>query len=280
MGNEDSLGWRVTPRDILTSAATLTGLVLTAVGLSAMLSSLSTVLQTLSLALVLVVVLFVSAACFTCLASLVGNYSVFRVAMVVYLGGWIFTGVFLCLLLLGNAWGIQIFQIHVPNMPRLDVQTLLSAGFSLISTAVAWLVYRRTRIDTKQLRILIERLDVNRIKADAIAEKALTRSEDRRIALLELYERLQAILRKMVEGTTMRKDSHRMTMGQLSGVLFDQGKIDRNVVDAIRYVARIRDTVAHVGMISDREAIAALDLIAYLLERLSALSSRNLTERG
>ena len=262
------------PRDILTPAATLVGLVLTAIGLSTSIVGLSTVLQTLSLALVSVVVLFVSAAFLTCLASLRSSYGIFRVAVVLYTGGWVFAGIFICLLLLGYAWGIQILQIQIPEIPILTVQTLISVAVSISSAVYALLIYRRSRIDSQRLTTLIEQLAEDQNKTKMITKEALgVTSNDPKMAFVKVTIDLEEVLRKMALAYGLPKqEGAKATMMKLLDYLSSKGVIHPATANSIIYVRDIRNRVVHsAGDISERDVMVALDLAATLLAKLSAL---------
>lgn len=141
---QDSDTW-VKATDILGPAATLLGLVLAAIGFSASIPGISTILRPVSLALVLVVILFAGAALVACVASLQKSHIVLRAAIALFAMGWISLGVVVSLFLLGYAWGIQIFQIKIPQIAWLDVAQVLFGVLGIATAVVQLLIYANVR---------------------------------------------------------------------------------------------------------------------------------------
>jgi len=268
------------PRDILTPAATFVGLVLTAIGVSTAIVGFSTVLQTFLVALILVVVLFVGAALLTCFSSLRNSYGIFKVAIVLYTGGWFAAGVFICLLLVGYAWGIQILQIQIPNIPTITVEELISIAMSTLAIVFSLVVFKRTRIDKKQLTASIEQLAEDRSKAQTIAKEALVAtSNDPKMAFLKAAIDLENTLRKMaLEFGLPQREANVASIGKLLDYLASNKAIDLTTGSSMGYVRSIRNKVVHsAGDVSPKDAMLALDLAATLLAKLSPIKSSNTT---
>ena len=261
------------PRDILTPAATLLGLVLAAIGLSSAIAGASAILQALSIVLIVIVVLFAGAALATCVASLRQSHRVLRVAVVLFATGWGFTGIVVCLLLLGYAWGIQIFQIPVivvPQLASLNIESILSIAAAVISFLVGLYNYRRTRI-RQQLEKLANSLAADRGKTRAIVRQTLDSDpRDPKMAFVRLTIDLEKALRKKAASSGYPdKDAGIHPLRRITGYLRSKGTLDPQTVDSINRVWRVRNIVIHSGAdISDRDAAAAVDLAATVLSRL------------
>lgn len=270
MSNEEIIGsdsdaW-IHPRDILTPVATLVGFVVAAIGLSATVAGVSDVLRTLSLGLLSVVVLFVGAAFVTCVASLRHSHGIFRAAQFLYMMGWVSAGLFLCLLLLGFAWGIQILNFKVPNFPTLDLQTVFSLVIAVISSLLSLVILQKSRIDVSKLSKEIKEIPANRAKVDSIVESALS-LDDPKMAFLRVMIDLERTLRDLA--IRHGYSQQHVTVRDLNRFLESNGIIDPITSQSLDFVWRIRNMVAHgSGDVSPRDARVALDLAATILAKL------------
>lgn len=270
MSKEDATGsdpdaWML-PRDILTPVATLVGFVVAAIGLSTTVAGVSDVLRTLSLGLLLVVVLFVGAAFVTCLASLRNSRGIFKAAQFLYMMGWVSAGVFLCLLLLGFAWGIQILSFKIPRFPSLDLQTVFSFATAIISSVLSLVIFERARINRRQLAEDIRQIPTDRAKVHSIIESALS-LDDPKMAFLRVVIDLERTLRDLA--ITNGYSQQRVSMRDLLDYLERKGIIDSNTSGSLAFVWRIRNMIAHAsGDVSSRDAREALDLAATILAKL------------
>jgi len=261
------------PRDILTPAATLLGLVLAAIGLSSAIAGASTILQTLSIVLIFIVVLFAGAALATCVASLRRSHRVLRVAVVLFAIGWAFTGMIVCLLLLGYAWGIQIFQIPVITVPQftsLNIESILSIAGAVFSFLVALYSYRGTRIK-QQLETLVNSLAADRDKTQAIVRQTLdVDPRDPKMAFVRLTIDLEKALRKRaVSDRHPERDARSAPVRRIADYLRSKGTVDSETADSINRIWNVRNMILHSGAdISDRDAAAAVNLAAAVLSRL------------
>jgi len=259
------------PRDILTPAATVVGLVITAIGLSASITGLSTVLQAISPALVFVVVLFVGASSLTCLASICNSHRCFRMAIVLYTAGWIFMGTVVCLILLGYAWGIQILQLRIPQFP-IEIQTLLSATAAIASLGGLVETYRKAWLDRKMIVQLLNQLAEDRTKISEIAQRALTAERnDPKMALVSIAIDLEKRLRRIA--ISQGFDEQRATVTPVSQVLnylLSRNVIGQSTANAITLIWKTRNLIVHSGGdVSEKDALIALDLAASVLKKLS-----------
>jgi len=261
------------PRDILTPAATLLGLVLAAIGLSSAIAGASAILQTLSIVLMIIVVLFAGAALATCVASLRRSHRVLRVAVVLFATGWAFTGIIVCLLLLGYAWGIQIFQIPVivvPQFASLNIESILSIAGGVFSFLVGLYNYRRTRIK-QELEELANSLAADRGKTQAIVRHTLDADpRDPKMAFVRLTINLEKAVRKIAESSGYpERDARTVPLRRITGYLRSKGILDSGTADSINRIWNVRNMIIHSGAdISDRDAAAAVDLAATVLSRL------------
>jgi hypothetical protein len=261
----DSDAW-IHPRDILTPVATLVGFVAAAIGLSATVAGVSDVLRALSLGLLSVVVLFVGAAFVTCVASLRRSRGIFKAAQILYMMGWVSAGLFLCLLLLGFAWGIQILKFKIPNFPSLDLQTVFSLVMGLIGIFSSLVIFQKSRIDVGKLSKEIVEIPVNRANVNSIVESAL-QLDDPKMAFLRVMIDLERTLRDLA--IKHGYSQQRVTMRDLSRFLELKGIIDPITSESLAFVWRIRNMVAHgSGDVSLRDARVALDLAATILAKV------------
>ena len=288
MSSEESLDSypRILPRDILTPAATLVGLVVTAIGLSTTIATVSVVLQTLSIALVVVVILFVAAAFVTCLSSLWNSRSIFRAGVVLYAVGWVFTGIVVSLLLLGNAWGIQILQIQIPQIPSVDIERLLSLFFSVFSVVIAVAIYRRSRIDEKRLIGMTKQLAEDPDKTKTIMQTTPgADSSDPRMAVLGIAIGLERDLRTIAESCGFPESQARaIPTSTIVDYLLSKEIIDGATASSIKALWRVRNIILHQGGdISTRDAILARDLGANIVAHIARANNNAVTiirERG
>jgi hypothetical protein len=257
------------PRDILTPAATLVGLVITTIGLSSV-TGLSDVLKTMSSALVLIVGLFVTAATFTCFASLKSSHAIFRLGLILYTIGWIFTGLVLSLVLLSYAWGIQILQIRISQLPNLE--TLVSAISAIISLLAAIESYRRLRIDRQQIAGLTDLLTEDRNKTNAIVQQTLKiDTDDPKMAVVRLAMDLESILRKLAISHGLSEKEKGVTpVKRLQSYLLEKNAIDTTTANALELIRKTRNIIVHSGGdVSREDALVAMGLAAAVLEKLS-----------
>jgi class 3 adenylate cyclase len=274
------------PRDILTPAATLVGLVVTAIGLSTAIATVSVVLQTLSVALVVVVILFVAAAFVTCVSSLRNSRSIFRVSVVLYAVGWVFTGIVVSLLLLGNAWSIQILQIQIPQIPSVDIERLLSSIFSVFSVILAVVIYRRSRIDRKRLISMTRDLGEDPSKTKAIVQTALGADQsDPSMAILGITIELERELRTIVQACGLPQSQARTApMSTIVDYLSSKNVIDEAAADSTKALWRLRNIILHYGGdVSTRDARLTLALAANILAYVRTANNNATTivrERG
>jgi len=270
LSNEEDIGsdsdpW-IHPRDILTPVATLIGFVAAAIGLSATVAGVSDVLRTLSLGLLSIVILFVGAAFVTCVASLRHSRGIFKAAQFLYMMGWVSAGLFLCLLLLGFAWGTQILKFKIPNFPSLDIQTVFSWVMGLIGFLFTVVIVQKSRINIGKLSKEIKEIPANRAKVDSIVESALS-LDDPKMAFLRVMIDLEQTLRDLA----MRHgySQQRVSVLDLDRFLESKTIIDPMTADSLAFVWRIRNMVAHgSGDVSSRDARVALDLAATILAKL------------
>jgi len=264
------------PRDILTPAATLLGLVLAAIGLSSAISGASAILQTLSVVLVIIVSLFAAAAVATCVASLRQSHRILKVRVIFFAFGWAFTAMVVCLLLLGYAWGIQIFQIPVITVPQfasLNLELILSITgvvFSVLTSTFSY--YRRSRINQQ-----LEK-STNALGADPERKRSIVREtlegdrKDPKMAFVRLTIDLEQALRKMaILAGYQEKGAERASLRTLTDYLRSKEILDQATSTSINRIRQVRNMVLHSGAdISDRDAAKALDLLAGVLSRLRA----------
>ena len=263
------------PRDILTPAATLLGLVLAAIGLSNAIVGISAILQTLSLVLVLIVILFAGAVLITCAASLRRSRSLLRAAIVLYAMGWAFTGVVVSLFLLGYAWGIQIFQISIPQIPNLDIATVLSSVAFTFSAAATLISYRKGRINKRELIELTRQLVADTDKTRTISHRELDVDYDHpKTGLLGLSLELHSLLRKKAMDRGLReKEAKGASMQTLATYLRIKGAIDPATANSISHIWHVRNMLLHSeGDVSIEDARVALSLLEKVLSQLSVES--------
>lgn len=263
---EDIDAW-ISPRDILTPVATLVGFIVASIGLAATSPAVAKVFQELSLGLLSVIVLFVGAAFVTCLASLRNSRGVFRAAQFLYMIGWIFTGLFLSLLLLSLAWGIQLLSIKIPALPpNVDLQTVLSVASSVIGAAVALETFRRFRIDRRKVEEKISQISVDRSKVNAITKSALS-LDDPKIAFLGVMIEVERTLRDLA--IAVGYSQNKFSVHDMRRYLESKGVLDSATSESLAFVWRIRNMIAHSsGDVSYGDAKEALDLAATILAKL------------
>jgi hypothetical protein len=263
------------PRDILTPTATLLGLVIAAIGLSNTILGGSAALQALSMVLVLVVLLFAGSALVTCIASLRRSHRLLRVGIVLFAMGWGFTALVVSLFLLGNAWGIEIFQITIPPFPNLDIATVLSSVFSLLSATAAILNFRRSKIDKAQLISLTNQLAADQQKTQSILGGALDpEPNDPKMALVRLAIELERVLRKKATSQAFPdRDVSKASMGRIIDFLLSRQLISHATANSIGLVWNARNKIVHSGGdISSNDSRAVLSLAAAVLSELSSES--------
>ncbi len=263
----------IQPRDILTPAATLLGLVVAAIGLSSTIAGVSSIMRALSLVLILVVLLFASAAMATCVSTLRRSYRLFRVGVVLFAMGWAFTALVVSIFLIGYAWGVDVLliTIPIPQIPRLDIATLISTTFSIISAIVAFWSYRKNRIDKLQLTNLASKLPPRAAKrSQALIDHTLEQElDDPKMALVKLAIDIERDLRSKVKSVGYAHGPF-APLQEVTDFLLYKNAIGATTAASIKRIWAIRNTIIHSGGdVSSSDARVALNLAANVLSTLS-----------
>jgi hypothetical protein len=259
------------PRDILTPAATLLGLVVAAIGLSSTIEGSSSIIRTLSSVLILVVLLFATAAMATCASTLRRSYRLFRVGVVLFGMGWAFTALVISLFLIGYAWGINVLQITIPQIPHLDIASVISITFSIVSLIATFWSYRKARIDKRQLTDLLNELPQRDTEqAKELLNNALKEApHDPKMALVKLAIDIEGALRSKARSLGYPHGPF-VPLGEVTDFLLHNNAIEAATAASIKRIRTIKNIIVHSGGdISPNDARVALNLAATVLTALS-----------
>jgi hypothetical protein len=188
--------------------------------------------------------------------------------------GWATTGLAVSILLIGYAWGIQIFQISVitlPQIPRLDVASVFSIVAMVLTVVVAWTNYRKSRI-TEQLTKLTDQLSAGRDKMQAVLRRApQVDPGDPWWTFIKFTIYLEKMLRKKAASERLSKgEASTGSLRKVSEYLRMKEVISAPTADSIARIWRLRNMMVHSQMeISREEALAGVDLVTAVLSQLT-----------
>jgi len=258
------------PRDILTPTAAILGLSVTAIALIVSISPQNpNIVRNFAAIMIGVVILFVTTAVITSLATFLRRRWIWRAAIGLYIIGWIYLAAVLLILFIGYATGIESFQL-----PQFDILIGLGIPITIVMILLAELIWmlKHREMFKKGLEILLrimrESMDmatkerVGRETEDILAVE----KKDVPMSVVKIVIEIERRLREIA--ISLGYEPRHMGASQLARVLFEKGVIDKRILQAIIRVWRFRNYVVHGYEISKSDARAALDLAMIVLVAL------------
>jgi hypothetical protein len=264
------------PRDILTPTATLLALSVASIALIiSIMPQNPNIVRNFAAIMIGVVILFISSAVTTSLATFLRRQWIWRTAIGLYIIGWVYLAGVLLILFVGYATGIEIFQL-----PKFDILTGLGIPLVVVLFLLVELVWmlRHREMFMRGLEILLR---IMRESMDAVGKERVGR-ETEDILAIEKKDVPMSVVKTVIEierrlreiAISLGFEPRHIGASQLAYMLFKRGVIDERTLQAITEVWKVRNYVVHGYGISKRDATAALDLAMTVLVALKEMQEK------
>jgi uncharacterized protein YutE (UPF0331/DUF86 family) len=264
------------PRDILTPTATLLALSVASIALIiSIMPQNPNIVRNFAAIMIGVVILFISSAVTTSLATFLRRQWIWRTAIGLYIIGWVYMAGVLLILFVGYATGIEFFQL-----PKFDILTGLGIPLFFVLILLVELVWMLRHRETfmRGLEILLR---IMRESMDAVSKERVGQ-ETKDILAIEKKDAQMSVVKTVIEierrlreiATSLGYEPRHIGASQLAQVLFKKGVIEERTMQAITEVWKVRNYVVHGYGISKRDATAALDLAMTVLVTLKEMQEK------
>jgi len=245
-------------RDVVTSSATILGLIITAFGILVTLADEpeQVIIKNFALVFITVVALLVCAVIFTTLSSLLKKPRLWSGALIFYIFGWGFLGTLMMLTLIGYGYGIETLQLQLPqfNVEFVNVvSALVGLVVSILSVVISLrgiLAYRR------RISELSSKVKVSTAELKAEFNKLELASLDFNTQLVVLRTNIEREIRKLanLSKITKKKVGPRIPLTRLVYQLMEKKIFSPQLAKTTLFVYRECSRVVHGEIFSDKDA--------------------------
>ncbi len=248
----------------MSSSATILGLIITAFGIIVTLGDENNqvIVRNFALVFVIVVILFACSVLFTAISSLLEKKKLWNCALIVYIIGWAFLGTVLIVTLLGYAYGIEMFQIELPQYNFEVVNIIaLSAG---ITTGIltAYFSYDRVKRIIKSLTELSSKLKVDQEDLEYSSLMLQKESWDLNEELIILRTEIEREARKLADLAEIDNKIERkyVPFGMLIQFLLHEQMLSPQLATSLRFIYSKLSRAVHGELLSDKESKLTLEI--------------------
>lgn len=253
---------KMNTRDVVSSSATILGLIITAFGIIVTLGrdSNQIIVKNFAFVFIIIVILFVCSVIITTISSILDKERLWTCALIVYIIGWASLGTTMILTLLGYAYGIEMFQIQMEQYDSEVVSIITIIVGGVTGVLMSFTVNRLKRY----LDGLIERskklnVETSEIEHDGI----ILQKESRNIRqeLIILRTEIERETRKLanLNGSNNAKETY-YRFSEHVRFLKNKNIIDNNLGNTLLFIYRRLSKVVHGENISIKESELLLEI--------------------
>jgi len=265
----------IQPKDLITSSATIVGLILAALGVLIALAGeqYQAIVRNFAFVFIIVIVFFVIAVIITALSSLLKKYRIWQVGLAFYVIGWSFFGGILILIFIGYAYGIEVFQIQ---MPEFDVE--LSVGISSAISSILGLVTgivsviltsrRRKEIETVSANIEVKQYDLEKERKSMGVDSSSNLRNSVILLRSDVEKEIQQIFYATEKGIRNIGGPRHLSIRMMLMALVERKLIDEQLARSILFLYAESSKVVHGQEISSKTLSLIRDLGVKALIRL------------
>ena len=244
-------------RDVVTSSATILGLILAAFGILVTLAGESeqVIVKNFALVFTIVVVFFVCSVIFTTFSSLLRKSKLWSCALVSYVFGWSVLGTVMVLTLIGYGYGIEMLQLQLPQF-NVELVTVASTVVGLVASIVlSVFLFRQVWAYRKQVSELSSRVDVSRQEYTKAFNKLELESLDLGDQLVLLRRDIEREILKLAKlsGIIKRIGRH-VSFLRLVDALLHEEVLSPYLARTLHFVYRECSRAVHGEVLSDKDA--------------------------
>lgn len=244
-------------RDVVTSSATILGLILAAFGILVTLAGESeqVIVKNFALVFTIVVAFFVCSVIFTTFSSLLRKGKLWSCALVSYVFGWSVLGTVMVLTLIGYGYGIKMLQLQLPQF-NVELVTVASTVVGLVASIVlSVFLFRQVLAYRKQVSELSSRVDVSRQEYTEALNKLEVESLDLGDQLVLLRRDIEREILKLAKlsGIIKRIGRHVSFLRVVDALLHEE-VLSPYLARTLHFVYRECSKAVHGEVLSDKDA--------------------------
>lgn len=250
-------------RDIVSSSATILGLIITAFGIIVALGNETNqvIIKNFALVFIIIVILFSCSVIFTAISSLLEKNRLWTCALIVYIVGWVFLGTVMVTTLIGYAYGIEMFQIQLEqyNSDFVAIISLLSGALTGIIVNFAWKRFK------KYIKNLIEKsnklnVDASEIEYDGIMLQRESQNINQELIILRTE--IERETRKLAELVSVNQkiEDQQVRFSHLIQILVNKEIITKDFAGTLKFVYGKLSKSVHGEVYYEEEARLILEL--------------------
>ena len=244
-------------RDVVTSSATILGLILTAFGILATVAGESeqVIVKNFALVFTIVVALFVCSVIFTTFSSLLRKNKLWNCALIFYIFGWGVLGTIMILTLIGYGYGIEMLQFQLPQF-NVELVTVVSTVVGLIASILSSaFLFRRILAYRKRISELSSKVDVPRQEVADAFKKLEIESLDLNDQIVLLRRDVEREIRNLARLSEIAEKTRRhIPLARLIYELIDENILSPDLGKTTLFVYRECSRVVHGEILSDKDA--------------------------
>lgn len=258
MESQNQTKYELSPRDIFGPIATLSGLLVASIGLIHTTNLSSSITQTLTDIILVILLVFITTAFSASFYLQSGRMKWWTFTLTLYPISWISFGTGIGFMLITVAYGqsfLAIFHI-TPAIPLSVLTIVISILFGLLTYIVTIRKYNKEIRKINKI-VLIDKINMgdeskidisknNRQKSVMKREMDLDMQREAvRMTFLNQIIELESILRRIVNEASPNVKTDRKSLMELVAILNSSNKYDRDFAPAIKFLVSIRNNVVH-----------------------------------